>query len=326
MPDNRISRVHQPAFIQNLVIGFTPRGMVADRVCPRIPVQKQSDKYRVWGKDVYQEYDAKRAMGASPNEIKTELSSDQYFADVYALRHPLFDEELNNADADLNLRTTYNQRVAMALAIAREKRVASMFRLAANYDASHVITKAGGSEWNAATPGQGVIDDIESILNVVADDADLAVSDLSICIPEIVFRKTMKHNTAYLERIKYTTKGVTTPELIAEVHGVKEVILTAAKSIAMPQKVVGDITTPAASGLWADDVWVGKIGNASTELSPTFASSFNWVAQTNGQDRAAYEYRDGDAGKKTTWLEVEEAIAEKITAKIAGGLIKNVLA
>lgn len=329
MADNRVTRGHAPAYLQGFSIGYTPRGLIADQVCPRIDTQKQSDKYRIFGKDIFYLRDGKRAPGAAPNEMRTTYAGDQFFATIFALRHPLLDEERTNADADLKLEARYTQATTQGVALMREKRVSDLFTTSGNHQASHVTTKAAGAEWDtvlATTPDQ-VITDIDNALGAVADDASIPVSELSIIVPEQVFRKTMQQNAAYLDRIKYSARGVTTPELIAQVHGVRQVILAAGQGVALPEKVVADIAADiTTSYLWGDNVWVGLIGEQQNDMTPSFARSFNWTGATGGQPREVLQYRDGDPGTRKDWIEVSEAMDEKITAKLAGGLIKNVLA
>lgn len=326
---NNIERAHAPQYLQQFAIGYKPMGMVADIVCPRVPVTKQSDKYRVWGKDVFQERDLKRAPGAPPVQMAIGLSDDQYATDAYAVRVPLLDEELGNADGDVNLRMAYTEAAKIAIAIAREKRVASLYTTAANHKGSHVITKAGGAEWDTllATQPDRCILDIDLLLGTIADDAVTPISELSLVIPEQVWRKVMRNNAAYLDRIKYTEKGIVTTDLIAAVHGVKEVILASGQSVAGNPKVVGDIVEGYdPQYLWGDNVWAGLIGPSSAQMIPSFARAFNWTVPTAGQSTQVFEYRDADPGTKKSWIEVEENIGEKITARLAGGVIRNALA
>jgi len=87
--DSVIERVHTPAFLQGVSLNFKRPDLIADRVAPRKRVDKQTNYYHVFGKDAYNTYDSTWAPGAIPNVIKTEMSKDQYFAQIRKLRHAL---------------------------------------------------------------------------------------------------------------------------------------------------------------------------------------------------------------------------------------------
>jgi hypothetical protein len=111
--------------------------------------------------------------------------------------------------------------------IAREARVAALFTTSANYAGSHVITKAGGSEWDAVGVINTVqpITDIESMITTVTADAFVTRDMLTVVIPEPTFNKAIRHNSAIRDYFKYTIGGVNTPELLAALLGVKEVLI-----------------------------------------------------------------------------------------------------
>jgi hypothetical protein len=77
--------------------------------------------------------------------------------------------------------------------------------------------------------------------------------------------------------------------------------------------------------LWGDTVWVGLINEGQNDMVPTFARSFNWRAETGGQDRQIREYRAEDEGREGNWIECKEAVGEQIVYADAGGIIINTL-
>lgn len=326
MPDNRIQRVHQPAFLQQFSIGFQPVGLIADRVCPRVPVQKQADLYRIFGRNtlINRNGSTEWQPGTTPTEITTRWSSSSYFAKLHKLRQQLLDHEVANADSDLDLRRNYTENVTNGIAIAREARVASLFTTAANYSAGNVRAKAGGSEWNAGA-ATAVLQDLDWAIGQAKAATLRTAKEMTVVIPDPVFDQSVKRNSDILDKIKYTQTGVITPQLLAELLGVKEVILAVTETVAGgPESPESDVITGyVPSYLWGDNVWVGLIAEGQNQMVPTFARSFNWTAGTNGQSRRVREYRTGDEGQEATWIEVTEAIGEQITFKDAGALITN---
>ena len=320
-----------PSYLQALTIGFTPKGMIADRVSPRIPVTVQSGKYRIFGKNNLIQRKADWHPGMIPNAIETRWSSGNFYAEIYKLRQMILDaERVNNQSALLggipDLEGVYTQNVTNALAIAREKRIATLFTTPGNYPGANVITKAGGSEWNLVG-GEAVFTDLITLAGTVADAAMVTMADLSVVIPEPVFRTALMRNTALLDAIKYTQKGIVTEDMLAALLGVKEVIISRSMTAGAGLEIAGaDVLTGyTASYLWLDTVWVGLIAEGQNDMVPTFSRSFNWTAATGGQTRQVRTYRAADEGQQADWVECLEAIDEQITFNGAGGIIVNTL-
>jgi hypothetical protein len=326
MAENRMGLVNTPAFLQTVSIGFSNPILVADRLAPRVPVTKQEGKYRIWGKGNLRDYSGSTrwAPGTIPNAIDTKFTEALYGVDIHKLRHPLLDQEISNADEDLQLRTTYTETTTDAIAIAREVRVATLFTTAANYNGSHTVTKAGGQEWNLVPAN--VLTDLDTAIAKVALDAMVPQNMLTVAIPQPVWDVAIKRNSSILGLIQYSERGVVTQDLLANLLGVKEVILVPVQAAgAAPETEGMDILTGyATSYLWGDNVWVGYIAPNTNVKQPTFALSLNWQAGTGGQQRRVKQYRMADEGQEGDWIEVAEAVREVITFKDAGYLIKNV--
>lgn len=328
MPSNLIERVHTVGFLTDLALRFPTPQFLADRLAPRVKVKKQTDKYRKFGKDAfYQPGDNTWAPGAIPNAIRTELSEDTYFAQARKLRHALLDSEMNNQDDDLDLKTTYGERVTLAMRVAREARVASLFTTTTNYAAGHIITKAGAAEWDAAGVINTVqpITDMESMIATVSLDAFVTRDMITVVIPEPTMNKAIRHNSAIRDYYKYTQGGPITADLLAAALGVKEVLIARQATSGLgPQNAANDIITGITTTyLWGETVWVGVTPNDSTGGEYSFARTFNWTGETNGEELQVREYRMADEGQEGNWIENKEAVDEKIVANFAGGIIVN---
>lgn len=332
MADTVVSRVSIPSYLQPLTIGFTPRGLIADTVSVRTRVLKQSDRYRVYGKNQLIERESRWFPGMIPNAIESRWSEDSYYADYSVLRHPLYDAELANNNVPerggIDLEGKYTQTTTMAIAIARERRIADLFTTAANYNAGHVITKAGGTEYDVAgMGGSKVVDDLEIIIGKVVDDAMVPASMVSLVVPEVVWRQAFKRNAEFIDTIKYSERAVITEELVAQKLGIREVLHALASSAGPGPEVAGSdvISGYTTTYLWGDTIWAGVRGDADgVDMYAPFTRSFNWEPGTNGQPREVRRYRMADEGQRGDWIEVAEAIDDqKIVFKDAGAVIKN---
>jgi hypothetical protein len=332
LASDRVTRVHTPAFLQNVSLGFEMPdiNLIADRVSPRVPVNKQSNKYRVWGRNMLQVHESRWAPGTIPNAIEMRWSEDTYFAELRKLRTLLLDTERRNSDSDIQLETMATELVTGALKISREKRVADLFTTAANYSAGNKITKAGGSEWDqsAVASTDQPLQDLFQLIRAVVLAAMVPASSLSVIIPEPVYLTAIWKNAAILDRIKYSERGIVTYDLLAALLGVKEVIPAPAMFTGgnAPETADSDVITAYQPAyLWGDTVWVGLINGSRTDRVPTFSRSFNWREESGGQDRQIRQYRCEDEGREADWTEAKEAIGEKIVFADAGGIIVNTL-
>lgn len=329
MATDRVNRVHTPAFLQTFSLGFTNRELIADRVAPRVRVGKQSDKYRIYGKNGLMTHEARWHPGAIPNAIETRWSEGTYYIPLRKLRTLVLDTEKRNADADLDIDLMATETVTNAIALSREKRVADLFTTAGNYAAANKITKAGGAEWDIAgvmATAQPLID-IMLLVQKVSENALVPISQLSVVIPEIVYTTALWNNTAIIDRIKYTSGAVVTADLLKTALGVKEVIFSASMSTGPgPEIADSDVVSGfTATHLWGDTVWVGLINAGQNQNAPSFARSFQWNAETAGQDRQIRKYRAEDEGREADWVECKEATEAAIIYAAAGGIIINTL-
>lgn len=329
MATSRADRAHTPAYLQNVSLGFRNRAMIADRVSPRIPVKNKSDNYRIWGRNALMSHESRWAPGTIPNAIEMRWSTGTYNAEIRKLRTMVLDTERRNSDSDLRLDTRATEIVTDAMIISREVRIAAQFANPANYSAGNKITKSGGAEWDQAAVfvTDQPVQDLMAIARAVSLASMVPLSELSIIIPEIVYTTAIYKNTAILDRIKYSERGIVTYDLLAALIGVKEVIPAAAAYVGAGPEVAGSdvITGYVPQVIWGDTVWVGLINDGSNDMVPTFARTFNWQAETGGQERQIRVYRAEDEGREGEWHECKEAMDEKIIFADAGGVILNTL-
>jgi hypothetical protein len=333
MADNNATRVALPFYLQDLAIGFQAMGMIADRVSPRVPVNQIAGKYRVFGKNTMVPTKSERAPGTPPNAVDWAWSLDTFYITEYALRQRLMDEErTNNQSAMLggivDIEGKYTQSVTNRLAVSREQRIAKQFTTAANYPGANVITKAGGSEWDllASANAKQPFIDITNLLSIVAQSAMVPKNMLSVVIPQQTFDLAIMNNDSFISRVQYNAITSITPAILGTLLGVKEVLLAMPLAAGTVEVAGADVVSGyPTSYLWGDTVWAGLIAEGQNDMLPTFARSLNYSALTGGQTRQTRKYRDADEGTRSDWIEVAEALDEKITYSAAGGIIVNTL-
>ena len=95
------SDVHVSVPLTNISIAFrnNQNQYIADKVFPIIPVQKQSNLYRIYEKSAWFRDDArKRADTTVAAETDFTMSTAPYYCDVWALRQFIGDQTLANHD------------------------------------------------------------------------------------------------------------------------------------------------------------------------------------------------------------------------------------
>jgi len=123
LPLNAAS-VHIDQALTNLTIAHLQdaSNFIADRVFPRVSVDKKSNKYYIYDRAHFNRADQvkKRSAGTMANTIGMQVSNDSYFTEVYGLAMDFDMETLANEDAALNIRAAGAQLLTTQMLIHRE--------------------------------------------------------------------------------------------------------------------------------------------------------------------------------------------------------------
>ena len=125
------SAVHIDAPLTNLTIAFVQEttGFIADRVFPKVPVTKKTDKYYIYDRAQFNrtgEVKARAPRTQAPR-IGMTLSTDTYSTDVFSLATDFDFETLANEDAALDVRSAAASMLTSQLLIDREIKWASTY-------------------------------------------------------------------------------------------------------------------------------------------------------------------------------------------------------
>jgi len=118
------SQLHLDVPLTNLTIAQIQSNdvFIADKVFPRVSVEKQSDKYYVWPRGQFNRIgDVKKlAPGTEVEEITLSVSNDNYFAEVFGLGWSLSEQALANQDTQLNVRLAATTALTQKMLLKRE--------------------------------------------------------------------------------------------------------------------------------------------------------------------------------------------------------------
>ncbi|MCL4836421.1 MAG: hypothetical protein KJ058_00460 [Thermoanaerobaculia bacterium] len=159
MATQTVGNVHVDVPLTNLARLYRPleAGFIADEVCPRLPVQKESDLYYVFdkgpwfgaGDDIDLDLVADRAAA---KRVEFAHSTEKYFCEERALAFDVSDRERRNADSQLRLEENKQRGTLLRLALLRERRVARLLQdtsqTGGELDAA--MDAASAARWDAA--------------------------------------------------------------------------------------------------------------------------------------------------------------------------------
>ena len=219
MPSPSFNQVHVNQMLTNISVAYIQdeKNFIADEVFPVVPVQKQSDRYFVYSQDdFYRDEAHERAAGTESAGGGYNIdNTPTYFCNKYAYHKDVTEDERTNSDDPLKPDEDATVFVTQKMLIRREMVWASKYFTSgvwANNWTGVANAPAAGQilQWNqaASTP-----------INDVAN-AQVAIQSTTGFKPNKVVAgnpvyQALRNNATIMDRIKYTQRGIATPELLA---------------------------------------------------------------------------------------------------------------
>jgi hypothetical protein len=319
--------VHIDNVLTQISLGWPNNGLVGENLFPTVGVNKQSDKYYVFGREAWLVENDLRAPGTQANEVTgLSLSSDTYYAQEHSLQTPVTDEERWNADSPLSPDRDGAELVTSKIWLGREKAMKDIATTASNYDSGNTVTLSGTQQWNDYV-NSDPIGDMRT--GKVAVHAKIFTEPNVAVIPYQVMTKLEDHPD-FIERIKYSERGIVTSELVAAVLGLQRIIV--------PGVGIGttNLGQPIGVGyLWGKDVVMAYVPPRPGMKVPAFGYEFAWRGNPGGQiqyiDRWREEQRKSDLVRVCRYYDLKlvavgDGAVGTAGKAIAGYLIKTAIA
>lgn len=295
--------MHQDAALENISVGYTPSGLVAQELSPVIPVNHESDKYYVHSKDNLKVPETRRADGAESNEVDWNLSTATYVVEFEALKRLVTDRQRKNADAPVRPEINATKNLTGQIALRKEKDLADLINPAANWSSKTSLTST--LAWSANTSLSNPISIADSAATAIIRSASKRPNR---CLLDLSTFNAAKEHISIVDRIKYTSTDSVTKELLAKLFNVEK-LLVAEASINAGQEGLAD-----------------SMGFLFTDLA-----FFCYASPNPGLEEPSAFYTfglagmglDGGQAKVTRWreekrkgdfIEVEQAYTHKIVA------------
>ena len=226
------NQVHVDKILSNVSVAYMQRQemFIADKVFPVVPVEHMSDLYQTYDKDDWFRDEAKPRIGAVESVGSGfNIDNDTYKATPYALHKDIDDYTRNNADAGIDIERNATEFVTQRLLLNREKRWADRFFRKEAW--------TNGVSGAAGAPGDGEVVKISDYGNSdpfaiieVGRETMLGTTGFEpnvLVLGNGVYSKLL-HHPEIRDRIKYTSRDSTTPDMLAAMFNVDRVLIAKA--------------------------------------------------------------------------------------------------
>lgn len=298
-------RVVDP-ILTNIARGYSNNEYIGTKLLPVVQVDKEGGKIPLFGKEAFRVYDTKRAIKADSNKADIGgFETTSYATTEYDLAIPLDYREIKEAMLDIEKNAAI--RATEALKLGLEKQIADMVQNASLYPDANKETLIT-NQFNDS--GVDPIDIIEGKKNalraLIGKRPNIMVMGASVF-------DNLKSHTKLLDRIKYSSLGVVTLDLMKQLFGIPNILV--GESI---YSADGSTFTD----LWGDNVILAYLSNPSGIASTPYEPCFGYTLQLKGNPYVdTYE----EAGGKVKVVRATDNYDVKIVGIESAYLLKDVL-
>jgi len=320
MPNPTPGSVHVDSLLTDISVATVQSAdkFVADRVFPRVSVQKQSDKYATYDTgDFLRDEAQKRQAGAPAVRIGYRTSNASYVADEWAAAHAIDDQVVANADDPFSPRSDAVTFLVQKMLIKREVEFVTNFFTPGNLwtgssDGADLIGGTDFVRWSnaASTP-------LEDVYNQQARiESNTGFLPNKLVVNRQVWFD-LKNHPDIVDRVKHTSPDAVTTDLVARLMGIDEVLVT------------GAVKNTAAEGLTAnqdyiagDDALLVYSAPSPSLMQPSGGYTFVWSGLFGSNEGQVVEtYRDEDSVSDI--VRVRAAWAQKKVAPTVGAFFND---
>lgn len=220
MPNPTPGDLHVSAPLTDISVAYLANPAmqyVASNAFPVVNVSKQGDLFYKFDKGEWFRTDArKRAPGTPTPGVGWNVSTDNYYADVWGLHQDISDQERANADDQFRLDELATIRVTNDLLLRREKDWVSRFFTTSVWDGQGTPSTL----WDAANSDP--IKDVTAQKYGIAEKTGYMPNTL--VVGPRVWQALINHDKI-LDRVKYTQAGFITQDIVARAFEVDRILV-----------------------------------------------------------------------------------------------------
>jgi hypothetical protein len=305
------ARVVDP-ILSSVAQGYQNNEFIGRKLFPVVPVSQRGGKIISFGKEDFMLYNTGRAPGQNTKRVQFGYSSGNYTLESHSLEGVLPRENMEEADAvpGIDLASVTVSKTQDIIALRLEKQQADLATNPANYGASNKVALSGTGQWSDFSGTSDPVKDIEAGKEAVRKATGKRPN--VVAMGATVFA-SLKQHPKVVDRMKYTGRDIATPELLAALFDVKEV-------------VIGDAVFADDSGTF-NDVWGKNVVLAYVDTAPASdrgRPTYGYTYQLDGYAIVEEAYYDRSA--KSWVYPVTDEVAPVIAGALAGYLISAAVA
>ena len=276
--------VHIDRALTQISVAWPTGNLAGSVLFPSVRVQKQADKYYIFGREGWLPETDYRAPGAQANEVTgAALSTDTYYAQEHSLQIAVTDEERQNADPPIAPDRDGTNIITSKIMLGRERTIQTLATTTANYASGLSTTLSGTSQWNDYA-NSDPISDLRTAK--VAINARIFADPNVAVIPYQVMAKLEDHPD-FLERIKYSERAIFSPELLASILGFDRVVVP---GVGINTANLGQAAS--LGYLWGKDVVLAYVPGGPGLRIPAYGYEFVWGGAGGGQEQYVDRWRE----------------------------------
>jgi hypothetical protein len=307
--------VHYDKLLTNISVGYTNEDYIATQVLKEVPVDKQSDRYPVYGEEIFIAHDDARAPGTEANEINWTYSDDTYFCEGHALRHRIPDEVKQNSDNVFDLEQEATILTSEGILLNKEISAANILLNANSYDPDLVVPTGGANQplkWDNANADPIAL--VSQMKEAVHTKIVLNPNTLILSYP--VYNRLRRH-PSLLALFKTKEVSLVPIEIMKEFFEVDNIIV--GKAVASTRVANG---YGAKSYVWGKSAILAYVPKNPGKKVPALGYTYAWNKDGKGSVLVRKWYEDGP---RCTFVEAERWYDHKIVSNRAGVLFPDVI-
>lgn len=260
-------RVVDPV-LTNLVRGYSNADFVGEALFPIVNVAKEAGKVPLFSKDAFKVFVTERAIRANSNKIQPEARTTvDYVCEEHDAGYPMDYREIQEDNFPLEKYAAFRAQAAVML--RHEKKCADLAIATGTYTNSNYATLTSTDQWTHADskPLTHISTGIEKIRSLTGKRPNVMLMGAAAF-------KTLKDHSTIQDRIKYSQLGVATPELIAQITGIRKVVIG--------DGVYSNDGMTTLYDIWGDNVILAYVAPAQGGENSMYEPSFGYTLRKSG--------------------------------------------
>lgn len=310
--------------LTQIAMAVKPEGLIADAVCPRVPVEAEEFRYTVYAEETFFNIPNTRiGRKSEPTEVEFGGSLMDASTFDYGLDDFVPQKDIDKAASQLgnyDPMAVATEGTSIMVDLSREQRVATLYQTAANFATGLKSTLSGTSQWSDGTNSDPIA--------AIKDAQDLMLVDPNIMVVGRAVASQLSRHPKIVAAIlgkmgvgaANSATGLITMQALAEYLGLKAIYVgNSWYNSAKPGQ------TASMARLWGKHATLMRIDTAIRSVSSPAMPTFAATAEYRGRRvKVLPDAKRGIDGGNT--VRVIEQLNEIVLWQKAGYLFTNAVA